>query len=735
MHIPRFSDGVSALWPYTSRCRLFDENPPSYLEFWFYFRNFAASMRKFIKLLVLALLLAGCDHFRPFSGSGASREAGSIDIDSITKTLKFRDETSAEHVLALIDSLESAGRISDYVANAQRTHIYFDRQQYRTADYYGEKALSDDRLYEKHRRLYYETCQYMISTAADNGFYKKGLDQTALALEKSGREESAELKVFEPRFLAQMGMFQMRLGRVKEGVKSCDESYLLFEKLIGERNSWDTAYLWYRSVGEAVQHFAVCDLETALAWLPRMDQTFQKAMEAEDVPPMMRDYCLSKLELTKAEIYMKAGDRKTAEQHFQAYQQTDIAKSGEDWISPQQYYENARDWNQLLAICNRWDSLCQANSMPMNREYQQVLSEKFNIELVQGRKDQALQTAERIVDGLASVDSLNKSDDASQLAVIYEIQKKESKIAEQEASLARQQLLAVAIAFALVAVFFVIYSLYRRKATRRLSIAHERLQNAYGQLEETTKAKERIESELRIARDIQQSMVPSVFPERDDLDLFASMSPAREVGGDLYDYMLEGDNLYFCVGDVSGKGVPASLFMAQTIRLFRTFAKQGMMPAEMATCLNAELTEGNDSGMFVTMFIGLVNLFTGRLYFCNAGHNPPVIGGDARHGSFLSVIPNAPIGLWPRLEYEGEQLESLKGRPLFIYSDGLNEAENRALEQFGDDRLLAILQTMQFENTRQVISRMAEEVEKHRDGAEPNDDLTMMCLWLRPEKN
>ena len=193
--------------------------------------------------------------------------------------------------------------------------------------------------------------------------------------------------------------------------------------------------------------------------------------------------------------------------------------------------------------------------------------------------------------------------------------------------------------------------------------------------------------------------------------MYASMIPAKEVGGDLYG-LLEGDKLYFALGDVSGKGVPASLFMAQTTRLFLTLAKQGMMPAEICTSMNNALS-GNDNknGMFVTFFLGLIDLTTGHLDFCNAGHNPPVIGGGENHGDFLKMLANAPIGLWPGLKYEGEEIESIKGRPLFIYTDGLNEAENTAKEQFGDDHLLAILRNTHFDNARHVIELLQAEVE------------------------
>ena len=249
------------------------------------------------------------------------------------------------------------------------------------------------------------------------------------------------------------------------------------------------------------------------------------------------------------------------------------------------------------------------------------------------------------------------------------------------------------------------------------------------ELKTTTAQKASIESELNVASSIQMSMLPSVFPNREGLDMYASMTPAKEVGGDLYGYLLIGDSLYFCLGDVSGKGVPASLFMAQVTRLFRTLANQQMPPAEICTRMNDALSgDENPTNMFVTMFIGLVDLKTGHLSFCNAGHNPPVIGGGESHGDFLEMLTNFPIGVLPDLEFEGEEISSIKGRPLFIYTDGLNEAENKEHAQFGDDHLLDILRNTHFDSARQVIETLAAEVEHHRDGADPNDDLTMMCL-------
>jgi serine phosphatase RsbU (regulator of sigma subunit) len=330
-----------------------------------------------------------------------------------------------------------------------------------------------------------------------------------------------------------------------------------------------------------------------------------------------------------------------------------------------------------------------------------------------------------------------KRNQMAEMAIVYDTQGKEMQIAHQRAELSQQRLIGTLAALVLLTVFFVIYTLHRRKAQKRLAAAHNKLEaahtelkSAYDQLEETTTAKERIESELRIARDIQMSMVPSVFPAYEGLDMYASMTPAREVGGDLYGYVLMDDELYVCVGDVSGKGVPASLFMAQATRLFRILATQHMMPAEIVTRMNAVLTESNDQGMFITMFIGLVDLKSGRMDYCNAGHNPPVLGVDGDDHFMEGMETNAPIGLWADLEYVGEHVDNIRNKMLLVYTDGLNEAENLQKEQFGDERLLDILNHRHFNSCKELIDHLDDEIVKHRNGADPNDDLTMMCLMV-----
>ena len=276
----------------------------------------------------------------------------------------------------------------------------------------------------------------------------------------------------------------------------------------------------------------------------------------------------------------------------------------------------------------------------------------------------------------------------------------------------------------LIIAFLALYGYRSNKHTKHMKSVNAKLQQAYNQLEETTKAKERIESELRIAREIQRRMLPHVFPRRRDVDIYAMMTPAKEVGGDLYAYALIDDMLYFCVGDVSGKGVPAALFMAEVTRMFRTLVDGHLTPDVIASRLNHALAEDNEQGMFVTMFIGLINLKSGHMAFSNAGHNPPLLDGE-----YMKMESNAPIGLWPELDYEGEEVPDMHGKTLFVYTDGINEAENAHKEQFGEERLKALLQK-DHGTARATSEAIHQAVEDFVGGAEPSDDLTKMCIIM-----
>ena len=254
------------------------------------------------------------------------------------------------------------------------------------------------------------------------------------------------------------------------------------------------------------------------------------------------------------------------------------------------------------------------------------------------------------------------------------------------------------------------------------------------ELKKTTASKERIESELRIARSIQMSMVPKIFPpfpEREDVDLYAKLIPAKEVGGDLYDFFIEDNKLYFIVGDVSGKGVPASLVMAVTCRLFRTIAEHLHTPAEIVKALNDTLAENNDSNMFCTAFLGVLDLKTGNMQYCNAGHNAPVMLASSGEVKFMEVKPNLPLGLFGDFPYEGQECDITKETSLFLYTDGVTEAENTTKVLYSDERLLDLLDKQRKNMPQMIVDMVLDDVNKHVNGAEQSDDITIMCVHYR----
>ena len=274
-----------------------------------------------------------------------------------------------------------------------------------------------------------------------------------------------------------------------------------------------------------------------------------------------------------------------------------------------------------------------------------------------------------------------------------------------------------------------------RDELKELHDSFEYLQHSLVQyideLKSTTANKERIESELRIAQGIQMGMIPKIFPpfpERDDLALAARLVPAKEVGGDLYDFFIEDEKLYFIIGDVSGKGIPASLVMAVTCRLFRAAASHHDKPEQIIASLNDSLSDGNELGMFCTAFMGILDLKTGHLRYCNAGHNAPLtIAADGRVAP-LPVVPNLPLGMFEGFPYEGQAIELEGQMMLYLFTDGVNEAENTAKELFGDLRLEALLRREASQEPTGIIDATFAEVQRHAYGAEQSDDITVMCI-------
>ena len=642
------------------------------------------------------------------------------DFNSLSDQAIASFRQNNDSAFMMLDSLQQHDIYPAEIIEAIRGDLYSKTAEIKASELSLRKALNES-LYQRWRQGYYRTAFILATEICMSDNLEGALRIATDAYNRISTETDPALERSKWDIMSRIGLCRVRLNQVDEAEDFLEKTYTGLKAYALREKDDKAAYSLCLLCTNVLADYIVLAQNRMPVWFDRMEEAlsleeqFTKDGAASPVVISFR----AKTSSLKAQYLGAIGKLKEAKEAFDEASTSDYFKSPSSVIDKFNYYYFSKQWDKAAELLYEityyhyhtvkveptLTSLCE-------------LGLSFRVYENAGRNADAMEMGRMMANMVDSARYYHMKDQAAEMAALYETKEKDAEIAQQQIELSHQRLFGLAVAIVLLTIFFVVYTIIRRRAAKRLA--------------EMKAAQERIESELRIARDIQMSMVPSVFPQSEGLDMYASMTPAKEVGGDLYGYLMQDNKLYFAIGDVSGKGVPASLFMAQATRLFLTLAKQGMMPADICTRMNDALSgDDNASGMFVTFWLGLLDLQTGHLDFCNAGHNPPVIGGGDHQGDFLEMLPNAPIGLWPGLEYEGEQIDNIKGRALFIYTDGLNEAENTQQEQFGDDRLLSILRDTHFDTAQQVIETLKAEVEKHRNGAEPNDDLTMMCLRVK----
>ena len=253
------------------------------------------------------------------------------------------------------------------------------------------------------------------------------------------------------------------------------------------------------------------------------------------------------------------------------------------------------------------------------------------------------------------------------------------------------------------------------------------------ELTEKTAQNATMQRELGVARNIQMSMLPltwPAFPDRTDIDIFGSVTPAKAVGGDLYDFDIRDGKLFFCIGDVSGKGIPASLVMTVISSMFRTLTANENSPAKIVSSINSSTSVRNDSMMFVTLFVGVLNIATGELHYSNAGHNAPIVISNGKP-HMLKVDSNVPVGVVSDWKFTQQKTKLDKGSVLFLYTDGLTEATRAGGELFKEERVLDKLSDMEKDiSTKDIVQHMSEAVSEFVGDSEQSDDLTMLALRI-----
>jgi sigma-B regulation protein RsbU (phosphoserine phosphatase) len=273
------------------------------------------------------------------------------------------------------------------------------------------------------------------------------------------------------------------------------------------------------------------------------------------------------------------------------------------------------------------------------------------------------------------------------------------------------------------------------KLTESFNTMRRSLKEHIRELTEITAEKQRIKSELNIAHDIQMSFIPKTFPpfpERTEFDIYAVYKSAREVGGDFYDYFfVDDEHLFFAIGDVSDKGVPAALFMAATITLLKVNAIKEIAPDRVLAKVNQKLSRENDSSMFVTIFCGVLNTKTGEVLYANAGHNPPLLLCKGKDAAFVGDTMGVIAGVLEDAEFEMKSVMLHPGDILLTYTDGVTEAMDKDTHLFLSERLQREVNTSREKTMKDMVHGIMDKVRDFSDGAPQSDDITILALLYR----
>ena len=474
------------------------------------------------------------------------------EADSLIKAAK--DVHDYERVLTLCDSLEQQGSISLLKAASMRGWAYYYLGQPKLTEKDLRRVLAATPTNANDSLEYFDAAiqlvNYLVASGEDDEALKVAIPALE-GLQKIDRDNPSEnVSLLLMDLTSKVGQIQLDLGMKEEAARMFEQSYNIAQSFPLKTPVAYKRRFW--NINRYIDSYIDAgDMASFEKWLIRQDSVTAMIREGCGLAFPDSDRVMSESYTNHAYLAAFLNRQEEFDRALAAYRTTQEAKSSRgkenlaSVLSVGEHYAEAADEYAVL------DQFFAEHGLRPSLVNIRYYVDKFRANYQSGRSDTALAVANYIFEHLDSAITEQKNSDAAELATVYETQQKDAEIAQQQISLTRQRWLGTLVALILLTTFFIVYTLYRRRAQKRLAAAHEKLEvahaelkSAYDQLEETTAAKERIESELRIARDIQMSMVPQEFPQYEGLDMYAEMNAAKEVGGDLYGYMMQGDRLY-----------------------------------------------------------------------------------------------------------------------------------------------------------------------------------------------
>lgn len=512
-------------------------------------------------------------------------------------------------------------------------------------------------------------------------------------------------------------MIHSNLGLLYADLKKYDKSLEYFQKTLAARKYFDQK--------EGVVQ-ALLNCSGALNAMKRYDESITLLEEANTLTRQIKNQNLMLEYLLKcyanlSETYEKAGNLKQSRYYYESYKM---------------FLEKSKqvDLDRLRSSVEEEKLRAELAEVEKKQKTQELIKKQFELKLAEVELSQSDSINKKLYYDLdksqlevlalqqkSQIDSLNASNE----------QMHNMAIIERERSLRNSMIL---IVLGLGAVSFFIYRNYIQvKRSRQVLAEKNQLiekQNAElaGLNRIIAKHNERMKKELDVGQEIQLSMLPKAYPATEVLDMYAMLDPAREVGGDLYDFfMIDEDHLLFGIGDVSGKGVPAALFMAVTKTLVKAHGGKDSSPSGIMTSVNIDINAANEQSMFVSYFLGILQLSTGKLNYCNAGHLHPIIKTNGTCNK-LEGLHGPVLGAIEDYNYTDSSTVLKPGQILLLYTDGVSEAMNEKQEIYTDQRLIHTINSYKKTGSKGLVDSILKDVVVYRKKEEQSDDITMLAL-------
>ena len=671
--------------------------------------------------LMAGLLMTACNEEQ----QNKQMSEADKQIEIVHKTKDYTE------LMRVVDSLETQGSISPTKAYYWRGYACDKMKRQRLAEFYWKASLeaAENSSNSDELAYYAKSASRLANMLTIRGDYEDGLNTTIAAANKLEEQNCDSISDYL-NILIYLGCCQEGLGRTDGNSDGFNKAYQRHKENIEQYHN-DVVYKDGITglINISYNFIYAKKWQEALVWTTRFGQLLSEYEQRPDADANFIDRQLARYDIYQAMALQGLGKSEEAADIYDKFLTTQYSRTPKGRIDANDYLTTANRWQEAADNYSSLDAMM--GETPQNYSLENIetlVLKKYHTELQAGRRDSAIQVAMNISNALGQAIAKAKKIEKEDQAVVV---KNVEKMTEQEARKNRKYQFMIAFAIAFVILCLVGFVIIRHRLAKQLQAAYDDLKYDYDRLEADTIVKEREASEFRIAQDIQRIITPHLIPKHKSFDMWSAIKIGQMEGGGVMDYCLRDGKMFFCIGDSAGDGVKASVLTAIVKAQFRTAATFENRPDKIMTAINHALGQNEEKNPHVYLFIGVLNIFNGTLYFCNAKHHAPLMVRNELH--HLPVEQNAAIGAQPNYVYEQQEIVMQPGSMIFLNTDGLLKAKNTERRIFNERRMLgSALQAMKLDpRPKPFIDNMIDALHRFTGDFEQRNDISLLAIRFK----